>query len=310
MEIIIKKVVDKYLITLPNHYTSRVFIVDDQTITKQTSGEEKIWSDIKPSKIQVSEEKKKVTSYGNLSVDAYEAKKLELRKGVYVDDGYDIFPTLESEFEYKKFIQEHQPNYVSYTDIIDCKLLFIDITGRVDNPYIVPFRYLGGKDVNDSLYRYTPQPYKLAQEIATKYGFTEVEDKTFNNDNTKDMKWSVPYHSRESLRFIKINGSYEDSAINLPKHGSEPKFYGVTAGTWEECEKAYNSHYEALDYLFRQAKAKYKAIGQDIDRAKVIKELESIGSLINRIDAKAKSEITPRNVINRINAFKAELLKD
>lgn len=293
MKLTLKQVNDRYLLETGS-YSGVTLEIDGKRVKDVKNG----WLDKKPASIKTIEMKSRVTGYGGLTPDEYKRQREALINETD-DDGDPLFSSLEAEYAYKKFIQDHPANYEQYEDIQDAEIIEYNITGRMDNPFVVPFRYIGGKEVNEAgapLYQYQPQPYLMAQDIAKELGLEEVPDVRFGSPDTKGMKWSVSDHSKNDLEYTKINGNYAD-------YKRLPKFYGINSGTWEECENRYNEHYSAIRAMFEYELKKLRAEGKQFDKAKIIEELETISRLVGGIDAKRGSSTQPHSVRNRIREF-------
>jgi hypothetical protein len=292
MKATLKKVNDSYLLEL-DHYP-RTVEVDGKRIKEFKNG----WMDHKPKVVSLVETKSRIVSYGLLSVDEYKNRLEELVKEKD-DDGYPVFANLDDEYAYKKFLELYPAQYEQYEDVQELEVIEYDITGKTDNRFIIPFRFIGGEVNKDAtiLYQYNAQPYKLAQLIASELGLEEVADDTVwsGKSNTKGMKWSCPSHSRSGLEYTKVNGNYA---------GYEGlKFYSISCGSYDECLKRYEEHYGVIRTMFEREIKKLKAEGLNYDKAKVLKELESIIALVRKIDAKRNSEIQPHVVSTRLQKF-------
>jgi len=289
MKVYLKKINDKYMVET-DYYSGVIMEINGKRFSDFKSG----WIPQKPKTIKIIEKKTRVISYGNLKPEDYE-REIEKLGVIKDEEGYPIFENLEQEYAYKKFCVNHEKVYEEYEEKITPEIMEWEITGRIDNEFITPFRFLGKKDVkdNETLYEYKPDPYKMAQTIANKLNLEEVSENVWG-DNTQGMKWSIPDHSKKDLQFTKIAGEYAD-------YHSLPKFRGISYGTWEECEKVYNRDYKAIKNMFEWGVAKFKAKGKNFDKAKMIKELESLKSMVNRINPKVKSELKPYFVVNEIN---------
>jgi hypothetical protein len=157
--------------------------------------DDKIYKDVtevyllhKPQEIKILKTISKVASYGNLTPEQYEEEINKLIK-LRDEDGDPIFDNLDDEYKYKKFIQEHPPKYVKETIEIDTEIIEHNITGKTDIPYIKPLRVLKDKIPEDDLilYRYTPNPYQMAKEIAKELGLEEVND-NLHDQYQKNLK--------------------------------------------------------------------------------------------------------------------------
>lgn len=295
MKATLKRVNGSYLLEADS-YSPVTVEIDGKRVKDFKTG----WIPSKPQSVKLVENKRRVLKYGDLSVDEYKAKLEELTKG-QDEDGY--FSNIDDEYAYKKFVQDNPAEYEDYEDIQELELVEYDITGKTDNPFIIPYRFIGKEVSKDGavLYQYNAQPYKLAQQITTELGLEEVPDKSTwgNNDNTKGKKWLCPSHSRDNLRFTKVNGHYAGY--------DGLRFYGISAGTYEECLTKYEEHYRVIKDMFLNELRKLNAEGAGYDKAQVITKLEGFMNLVREIDAKRGSKIQPGVVVRRIKEFINEL---
>lgn len=286
MKIYLKKINNEYLIEI-EHYAGVTIEVDG----KRFLGFKKGWIPQKPNLIQIVENKTRVISYGELKPEDHEVEieKLIQKKD---EDGYPIFENLDQEYAYKKFNENHIAVYEKYEEKTTPEIIEWEITGRMDNEFIIPFRFIGKVEANadnEPLYEYKPNPYKLAQAIAKELKLEEVY-----GEDTSGMKWCVPDHSKKDLQFTKIAGKYAD-------YDSLPRFYNISCGTWNECEKAYNLHYNAIKNMFQKEIKRLNLEGKKYDKAKILERLNFLIGMIRKIDAKIKSDVKPHNVIIEIN---------
>jgi len=291
MKLYLYRINDSYL--LAEGY-GKDYLIDGKLVKNFDKG----WLPEKPKEIKLLEERERVVRYGDLSPEEFERERKKLLKGNIFSEGEFIFENLEDEYKYRKFLQEHPPIKEQYTEYIDCEIVEYDITGRTDIEYIKPFRLIGKKPVSKEgkvLYQYTPEPYKMAQEIGKKLGFEEVTEEIYDlRRRTKGKKWAVPSHSRDNLRFLMINGNYTEYETL--------KFHGVI-GSWEECYKQYEKDYKSIEKLFLRALKEIESKNQPIDKAAVLRFLEEIKRGIRRIKARAQSGINPLAIVSQIDEF-------
>jgi len=287
VKIYLKKINNEYLIET-DYYSSITIEIDGKRFLEFNRG----WTQQKPKTIKIIEKKTRVIYYGELTPEEY---KIEIDKLIpkIDEDGYPVFENLEQEYKYKKFLECHKAVYENFEEKIDPEIIELDITGRTDNEFIIPFRFLGKKEIKDNeiLYKYEPYPYKIAQKIASDFGFIEIA-----GDNTIGMQWSTPEHSRKDLQYTKIAGRYAG-------YDSLPKFYGISCGTWKECEETFNKHYNAIKDMFQKEIDRLNMVGKEYDKAKVLDELNLLKNMISKIDAKSKSTIKPWVIVTKINEF-------
>ena len=149
---------------------------------KEYKDVKKVWFDEEPKIIEKIRDDTKIVAYGDLTPEEYETRLEELLKELkFTEDewGNKTFDELEDEYKYKKFVKEHHPKYESYRVYVSLEIIIYDITGRTDISYIVPNRYIGKEEIDinkkEILYNYFPDPPKMFQEIAEKYGFTKSD---------------------------------------------------------------------------------------------------------------------------------------
>jgi hypothetical protein len=284
MKVYLKKINKEYLVETENHYKVTIEI-DGKRFLDFKEG----WISQKPKTIQIIKKETRVIFYGELTPEDYQ---VEIDKLIPSKDNYDypVFDNLDQEYAYKKFQENHKAIYEDYEEKIAPEIIEWDITGRTDNEFIIPFRFIGKAEVkdNETLYEYTPNPYKMAQEIAKKLKLKEIED-----GKTNGMEWCVPDHSRDSLRFTNIAGNYAN-------YESLPGFHKTT-GTWNECEEVYNKHYNAIKSMFEKEIKRLNSVGKKYDKAKIMGELELLKNMISKINVKTKSDIKPFEVVSKIN---------
>ena len=291
MKVYLKKINNEYLVEV-EHYSGITTEIDGKRFLDFKKG----WIPQKPQIIQIIENKTRTTSYGELKPEDYkiEIEKLIPKKD---EDGYPVFDNLDQEYAYKKFNESHKAIYENYEEKTIPEIIEWEIKGRTDNEFIIPFRFIGKIEVkdNETLYEYKPSPYKMAQAIAKELKLKEVY-----GENTSGMEWVTPDHSKKDLRFTKIAGKYAD-------FDSLPRFYSVTCGTWNECEKAYKLHYNAIKNMFQKEIKRLNLEGKKYDKAKILEELNLLIGVVRRMDVKVKSDTKPYEVIRKINKLIEDL---
>lgn len=296
MKAFVSQVNDTYFVRICDHFDTRSVMIDGERYDNFTDGQIKK----KPLKIQMIRQESYISHYGNdtktedgaLLVEEFKAKEAELKEKY--DEKTGFWESLEDEFEYRKFCEKYPPVVLYRENLVDIEIVYLNYKGVADHPYIHPLRLCGLQvdfKNDELLYRYDPQPVKIAQDIAQSLGFAQVEDNSFAK-NTEGKKWSVPSHS--GLEFIKINDNYATLGNN------KPKFYGIEYGTWKECEKRYQEHVGIITEWFSKALRDINAVGVSFDKAMVLKELQNIASQLDRVDVKVKSEVQPRHIRGQI----------
>lgn len=294
-KVILYKVNGSYI--LKTEYGKQNLLVDGKRILSFDEG----WIGRRPKEIKRIVKKTRVSRYGDLSIEEYEKKRKEFEsKGIYdPDTDKYVFPDLNDKYAYEQFLDTHPTVFEEYEDYEPVEIVEYDITGRLDlEPYIVPYRYIGKEPVKDGkiLYKYIPNPYKMARKIANELGFVESK-----YDNLPEGKfWYVPNHSRDTLEFMKINGHYVD-------YKSLPMFTGVVAGTWNECYAKYKHHYDSIKKLFL-IELKRIEEGKNVDLGKVLDFLYDVKKSLSNIEPKSKSYSTYRSLSNKIDKFIDKLI--
>lgn len=286
LKVTVRKIKDSYKVSVDS-YSQISIVIDGKRFDDFKEG----WMPSMPTEILSVSTKYEIESFsdenGNSQTPAaYDIgiKKLTAnatRGGAYE---YWEFPSLEAEYEYKKYVKQWTPMQVLKEIFDPCKIVFHDITGNIDNEYIVPFRFIGKEPVKDDkiLHLYTANPYRIACQIATELGFQEVEDDTWGKDGTAGMKWCVPDHSKDTLRFLKINKKYAN-------YDSLPRFSNLE-GTYEECLQRYERDRVEIGKLFQHALNLMHAVGKTIDKAQVAEKLKGFSSSLQQVEAR-KSDV-------------------
>ena len=232
--------------------------------------------------------KERVVSYGELSPEDYRLAEREILNGKSDEDYLDF----ETEYKLKKFRAEHQAKFeqVEYSEPVEFEVH--NITGNVSNPFIVPYRYLGKEPIKEGkvLYRYTPNPWVMAKQIAEKYGFKEELE---SKPGTKTF--CCPSHSTKDLRFLKISNKYvfyENSISTSSLDGS----YG-------ECLERYERDWNRIDKEFSNQNIILNSVGESFDKKMVIEELQSLRRTVNSMITTSKSPVSRMKATCEIDAL-------
>jgi hypothetical protein len=233
---------------------------------------DKAWLPNKPTEAYLLRTARRPSCYGELTPSEYEIQSGNLRNGhvVYDSDGCEKWDTLENEFSYRKFVNEHPVTMEEYEEREPIEFLEINISGRTDNKYIKPLRLLGkiqDAKEDECLYSYSPNAYEMAVEIGLELGITAIHDWQMDRQFPNDGKlyFSVPDHSKDDLEFMQINKKYVHH--NFKRLTS---FRGIAIGKWDECEKAYRDNCNAIRSVFQNAinennKGAIPNIGQTVE---------------------------------------------
>lgn len=288
------KLNDSYLLK-HSGYGSNIIEVDGKRFLDFKEG----WLAEKPNTIVLISKGRRIKEYGSLSAEEYE-KALEGITPEKKDCGGNPIFTPEERYAYDKFHEAYPPTYEDYEEQSIPAIVEYDITGNLSNEYIVPLRLIGQEPVKDNnvMYRYYPNIYKMAQEVAKQFGFEEVED-TFR-DNTKGMKWSVPNHSKDTLEYMKLNTHYAKHKVARN---------GLMYGTYDECLSAYQAQIESISDIFQHEKDMMNAVGVPVDKETVVKKLENLKHRVAKINTKRSSEEQPHSICASITELINDILK-
>jgi len=147
------------------------------------------------------------------------------------------FPSLQDEVAYNRFIRNYEKHYLPEEKNNEL-IVIIDKTISTGNRYIKSMRLIG-KDISNPTCHYIPNPYELVKDIGEAMGFKNLKESgLYKNDG---LNWSVPDHSRNTLEYMKICGSYISK-----------KFHFVSiSGTLIECEDRYTQHANLIKEVFQ-----------------------------------------------------------
>lgn len=280
---ILKRINDVYLLVAEGYRESWIE-VDGKEYKNFTEG----WIAEKPKEIYVLKDETVVVAFGDLTPDEYHACCAKLKGDGYNEEG-DSWSDLDREFTYRRFVLNHPAKYEHRRISTRVDPVEIDITGRTDNPYIIPFRFLGNEVTPEvrQPYLYRPNPFEMAKTIAAEFGLELVED-----SNVTGWTWSVPEHSRATLEYLKVSGKY--SAYKRHLHG-----FSMMTGAWEECENRYRQHMQNIRDLFAEEVVKMEVVLKS--PAKVISALREIQGQLAPLREKVKAYSVVMRIENQID---------
>lgn len=263
MQATVKKINDLYFLEIQTQSNDVVVInwKEYRNFTNWQIGEE-------PKDIHILRKISVIDKYWELTPEQFSNKRAIL----YKEDFYD----LDEEYAFKKFLEENKPVYKEEIKKIDFEIVIIEYSGRVDNPMIIPYRLLWEKK-EWLLYKYVCRPDLIAKQVWSEFWLTQVEHDTKESEWNKT--WSVPSHSIKDLQFTKVMWMYT-------QYEKLPKFYWIDTGTYEECSKRYNEHYEAIKEMFNYNIQKHQALWKEIDKQYILIKLEHIENAVKWIENK------------------------
>lgn len=287
----VTKVAGSYYLKIPHSYSGTYYEIDG---TKFIEAQEVIFQE--PPEYAWKYVTNKLKDHyevgdSSITIEEYE-KALKVITGDCQCD--PVFSTLEEEYAYKKFLQDHK---LVYRDEVVREPIRLDFQefGDSKNKYIQSHRFIG-RDLEKCLYQYTPNSVQMAREIATSLGFKEVEDKTWN-ENTKGMFFSIPSHS--GIDYMKVNGQYVQTGNNKIRLGS------IHAGTLKECEEAFNKDWRGLERIFIEQKS--LITHPEFDSQAVFEGLIKIEGRIRSINYKSSSRMEWVSAIRAVEDLKESI---
>ena len=233
----------------------------------------------------------------DLSVDEYEVTKIELLKHSTYNEYSDHpeWDSLESEFEYRKFMQRWKPVYKEETSYSEP--LLVDKTHiRQDtgNPYIVAGFLTGRADVPLYSYSRTAAVASLLNKKFESLGMVFQQNVNYAQTQGKKI-WGNSTHS--GLEYVTAFGSYIIGK-NLVK-----RTFGEFKGSLEYLTKLYEedkewieNHIQTLYNLhFRNEAASGVLLSE------VFKQAKLVLTYVNTMEVKARSETSKREAVTQIN---------
>lgn len=295
-KVVVKKIGEAYWVKLPYGF-------DELEINGERTKEEKICLSEAPRSMVGIKFETLTVGYKSkdgetTSVEEYVEMRDRLQES-RIEDAYGdmVWPDLESEFEFRKFMDRWTAEKEDYEDRTEIEFL-VEKYPESPHSYITSLRLIGG-DPGKALYEYVPDPCAMAREVAKEFGFAEVEDRNFGSDRTEGKSFSIPSHG--GIRFMKVNGSY------VCNDGD--KFPCIRAGSLKECTSRLEQNTNRLLEIFR----KQLTIIEDepIDkatRAKLISDLSSARSMVSRMSLKAKSEVKGSQLAKKLKEMEDALI--
>lgn len=199
------------------------------------------------SKQELSHYKSTTSDLNTCTINEYKEKEQSyLRNRKYDDDlNRYIFETVEDKNNYETFLSEWKPVLVTIEGLwepVEFKKVYKQ---KIDEKYqnyisseiIIPVKGYWDKEVKpvESLCKYSPNSSLMIRQIATSFGFTEVESNTFKS-NTKGKKFSI----HNGLEFSKMNDIY------FGKDVSSGNNFKSKTGSYEECIQAFEQDYNGI----------------------------------------------------------------
>lgn len=232
-----------------------------------------------------------------LTPDEYEQTKCELERYNNYNDILDEteWDSLESEFEYRKFMQRWKPVYKEETSYSEP--LLVDKTHiRQDtgNPYIVAGFLTGRADVPLYIYSRTAAIAGLLEKKFESLGMTFQQNINYAQTQGKKL-WGNSTHS--GLEYVTAFGSYIIGK-NLVKR-TVGEFKGsleYLTKLYEEDKEWIENHIQTLYNLhFRNEAASGVLLSE------VYKQAKLVLTYVNTMEVKLKSETSKRETITQIN---------
>lgn len=233
----------------------------------------------------------------DLSVDEYEVTKLELLKHSTYNEYSDHpeWDSLESEFEYRKFMQRWKPVYKEETSYSEP--LLVDKTHiRQDtgNPYIVAGFLTGRADVPLYSYSRTVAVTSLLEKKFESLGMVFQQNVNYAQTQGKKI-WGNSTHS--GLEYVTAFGSYIIGK-NLVKR-TVGEFKGsleYLTKLYEEDKEWIENHIQTLYNLhFRNEAASGVLLSE------VFKQAKLVLTYVNTMEVKARSETSKREAVTQID---------
>lgn len=226
-----------------------------------------------------------------ISVDEYNSRSESVRsKGNLTYDDEMYFESIDDEYAYKKFFREWK-GVVEYREkIISCPIIHIDVRSKSDNKYIKPYRLINGT-MKDPLYVMNINAMEIARELADKYGYKYLE----HDSDAPKREWSVPNHSRDTLKFMKVGGKYAQLG----------NIVGISVGavgTYDELTLKFNQEYAKVEQWFKNSEDKLFPKGVDrLSATRLIELIESAKMSLVRIRTYKSDEASKSSALRNIN---------
>ena len=165
-------------------------------------------------------------------------------------------------------------------------------------PYTQPVRLLQPSftQKNFTLFTYKPNKFKLCEDIGKEYGFNYAGENPVAGYN-----WSIPKHSLDTLKFIKIGHNYSN-------------YEGLSGlksalGTLEECKKAHEFNISLLKQWWSLEASKLDTTTLKPDQVSVV--LNGLIALDNQVKQyyAAKTKDKPSEIDKLHRSIKSQIIK-
>lgn len=222
------------------------------------------------------------------------------------DDDEFIFPSVEEEVKYEVFAKTWRAVYV--TEKTREKLEFeIKELPYSKSKYITPLHQIGGPLDNPTC-EYAPNYLEMLKKCASKYELPVYVEEPFRS--SEKTGFSLPNHSKSTLRFLKYNDSY----VNLSKPLScvrNDKRFNLQRSYSEllEKEKEDRKTIENLVKLCVNQDRELKGLPK-LTLKKFYKDLCLLYDTINKIDSKVKTQDKKRLASKMAREIISDLSKE
>ena len=296
-KMIIKKIKGLFLMTNPKYHD---IFVDDMKVMEH----EIVTTNTEPKRIHFKKENEKKSHYERedgiiISIEDWENKRREC----FIDDSYDCddFRSLEHKIEWLRFTDGIKLIWDTIITEEEIEFEILDYPDS-DNEFIIPYRLLSTKERNEALYSYLPDVVKMLEIVSKRYGFVGVSEE-IGTDHTHGKKYDIPSRNN-GIEYCSVNGKYRFT--NVDKRNIAR---GISAGTYDECEKRYNRDIEFLDNVFKTADAEIRDMNIEyIGVKKLLEDLNIIERYAEQIDPKKSSYSSYRQMMNKIRELEKEII--
>lgn len=232
-----------------------------------------------------------------VSLTEYAELKAKL---THPDDGW--WPSLEEEYQYRKFFELYKP-VKQVTEIIgDPEKVDLQIIEDTGSKFITHPHYYSKKSPGFYVYHRHDAMWNLLKLTMTKLGVRRVDDSISYNGTTKST-WCG-----DGLRFSKAFGQYI-----CPNYLKDIKPDSVIRGDLKTLKDQLAKDSRCL---VQHITAKYNLVNNNssLNLSKIVSDISQLETLIRRVVSKKSTEDTYRLVLHKIvdinNKIEAELSKD
>lgn len=227
-------------------------------------------------------------------VDYNREKKISL--GIEEDDDWNLqYPSMENEFEYRKWIKWLSTRHEELEPIKEmCVIREMEIA-KSEYPFIESVNLLW--IVESPMFNSNGWLRYAIEEIASKYWFT-----IFNKESPIS-RWKNAIEL-ESFRFMKVEWNY------FVSEEDERTFFRKKTGSYEECVLEYNKSYNWLEWKFKSLINKREWRKMEVQKIQtVIDILTNIKNNVSSLDVMKKELTRRRGIVNHIDSFLKELME-